>query len=346
MESMPRLPVTVIGGYLGAGKTTLVNSLLRQAQGRRLAVLVNDFGELSIDADLIEGGDQDMLQLAGGCVCCTIGSDLVATLGELRERFSDIDHVLLEASGVALPGSVAATIGLFSGLRRAAVVVLVSGERLPGLLADSYLADTIERQVAAADLLLVSHCAELDEPALTQVGERLRAINLTATQLRAEQGDVPIEIVLEPDVLRAAGADDAPTDLANAHADAANAKASDDESSCQRPTTLRARSLRPAEKRFTSLTLTCPDGVDPAALAKALSAPTLGIERAKGLVRDGAGRVHVVHALGNRCLHEPVNRDTDDGLGRLVVIGLSARLDRRALQSALPKFQITAERNL
>ena len=130
--------------------------------------------------------------------------------------------------------------------------LLVSGERLPGLLADSYLADTIERQVAAADLLLVSHCAELDEPALTQVGERLRAINLTATQLRAEQGDVPIEIVLEPEVLRAAGADDAPTDLANAHADAANAKASDDESSCQRPTTLRARSLRPAGLRTAS----------------------------------------------------------------------------------------------
>ncbi|MEZ5657018.1 MAG: GTP-binding protein [Burkholderiaceae bacterium] len=346
MNAMPRLPVTVIGGYLGAGKTTLVNSLLRQAQGRRLAVLVNDFGDLSIDADLIEGGDEDMLQLAGGCVCCTIGSDLVATLGELRERFSDIDHVLLEASGVALPGSVAATIGLFPGLRRAAVVVLVSGERLPGLLADGYLADTIERQVAAADLLLISHAAELDEPALSRVGERLRAINDKATQLRAEQGDVPIEIVLEPDVLRAAGANDSPTHLASGQADATNARASDDESSGQRPTKLRARSLRPAAKRFTSLTLTGPDGVDPSALAKALSAPALGIERAKGLLRDGSGRLHVVHALGSRCLHEPLDRDTADGLGRLVVIGLSERLDRRALQSALPEFRITAERNL
>ena len=80
------LPVTVIGGYLGAGKTTLVNHLLRQAGGRRLAVLVNDFGELPLDADLIEADDGEVLSLAGGCICCSFGNDLMAALMQLPAR--------------------------------------------------------------------------------------------------------------------------------------------------------------------------------------------------------------------------------------------------------------------
>ena len=79
------LPVTVIGGYLGAGKTTLVNSLLRQANGQRLAVLVNEFGELPIDADLIEGQDENVINIAGGCICCSYGSDLIMALQDLDQ---------------------------------------------------------------------------------------------------------------------------------------------------------------------------------------------------------------------------------------------------------------------
>ena len=90
------LPVTLIGGYLGAGKTTLVNALLRNAAGRRLAVLVNEFGALPIDGDLIEAEADNLISLAGGCVCCSFGSDLVAALGELRARVAAIDQVLIE----------------------------------------------------------------------------------------------------------------------------------------------------------------------------------------------------------------------------------------------------------
>ncbi|MBL8673866.1 MAG: GTP-binding protein, partial [Rhodospirillales bacterium] len=92
------LPVTVIGGYLGAGKTTLVNHLLRHAGGRRIAVMVNDFGALAVDADLIEAERGDVLDIAGGCVCCSYGSDLMAALMELPRRRPDLDHVALEAS--------------------------------------------------------------------------------------------------------------------------------------------------------------------------------------------------------------------------------------------------------
>ena len=92
------LPVTVIGGYLGAGKTTLVNRLLRHA-GRRIAVAVNDFGALPIDQDLIEGADGDVLTLAGGCVCCSIGDDFLGGLAALAQR-TNIDHVLEEADAI------------------------------------------------------------------------------------------------------------------------------------------------------------------------------------------------------------------------------------------------------
>ncbi|MBL8319631.1 MAG: GTP-binding protein, partial [Burkholderiaceae bacterium] len=81
-----RVPTVVVGGYLGAGKTTLVNELLRQAEGQRIAVLVNDFGELTIDADLIVGASGDVLALAGGCVCCSFGADLIGTLRQVLQR--------------------------------------------------------------------------------------------------------------------------------------------------------------------------------------------------------------------------------------------------------------------
>ncbi|MCW5737923.1 MAG: GTP-binding protein, partial [Enhydrobacter sp.] len=107
-----RLPVTLIGGYLGAGKTTLVNGLLRAADGRKLCVLVNDFGSVPIDRDLIVAAGGDTLELSGGCVCCEYGSDLIATLADLPARQPQAERVLLETSGVALPDQVAAALSL------------------------------------------------------------------------------------------------------------------------------------------------------------------------------------------------------------------------------------------
>ena len=98
-----KLPVTVIGGYLGAGKTTLINHLLRNANGLRLAVLVNEFGELSIDEDLIEAEEDGLMSISGGCVCCAYGGDMIGVLEDIRDANPPFDHVLLEASGVALP---------------------------------------------------------------------------------------------------------------------------------------------------------------------------------------------------------------------------------------------------
>ena len=130
------LPATVVGGWLGAGKTTLVNHLLRHAGGRRIAVLVNDFGEVSIDADLIEGADGGVLSLAGGCMCCSWGEDLFGTLARVRARDPAPDVLLVETSGVAQPGAVARLLRLAPGIQVEAVVVLVDAETVHERAAD------------------------------------------------------------------------------------------------------------------------------------------------------------------------------------------------------------------
>ncbi|MBU3751789.1 MAG: GTP-binding protein, partial [Mycobacterium sp.] len=103
----PPIPVTVIGGYLGSGKTTLLNQALRQSGGQRITVLVNDFGTINIDGDLIAADDGDTITLTNGCVCCMIGSDLMTALWSVRDREDPPDHVIIEASGIADPAPIA-----------------------------------------------------------------------------------------------------------------------------------------------------------------------------------------------------------------------------------------------
>jgi len=139
------LPVTVLSGYLGAGKTTLVNGMLRRAQGRRLAIMVNEFGDLPIDADLIEAEGDDLIALVGGCVCCSYGDDLMAALMQMTALQPPPDHIILEASGVALPGAIAASLGLMAGIWTAGVVVLADVTQIEAQLANEYIGDTVAR---------------------------------------------------------------------------------------------------------------------------------------------------------------------------------------------------------
>ena len=150
------LPVTLIGGYLGAGKTTLINRLLRQADGLRLAVLVNDFGELPIDADLIESQDDNVISIAGGCVCCSYGSDLMAALVDLDRLVPRPHHLLIETSGVALPLAIAQSVRLIAGYALDGIVVLADAENIRVRGRDRYLGDTIERQLATADIVILN----------------------------------------------------------------------------------------------------------------------------------------------------------------------------------------------
>mgnify|MGYP001015843145 FL=1 len=160
------LPAIVVGGWLGAGKTTLVNRLLRAADGRRIAVLVNDFGEVSIDADLIVSRDGPVMNLAGGCVCCAVGSDLLEALIALPSRLPALDLVIVETSGVALPAAVARSVRLAAGVTVDGTVVLVDAETVRARADDRYVGDTVLRQLAEADLLLLNKVDLVDADAL------------------------------------------------------------------------------------------------------------------------------------------------------------------------------------
>lgn len=151
------IALTVIGGYLGAGKTSLINHLLRNADGRRIGVIVNDFGSLAIDADLLEGADRDgeVIGLANGCACCSVGAGLHEALEALTARADRLDHVVIEVSGVADPTAAAAwaTVPPFEP---AGVIVLADASAVERLAGDRYVGDDVRRQLRGADLLAVT----------------------------------------------------------------------------------------------------------------------------------------------------------------------------------------------
>lgn len=203
----PVTPVTVVGGYLGAGKTTLVNHLLRNAAGLRLAVLVNDFGALPIDADLIESQDGDTIAIAGGCVCCSYGSDMTDALRQVLARDPAPDHIVLEASGVALPGVIAASVDLMPGLSTDGVVILADTENLISAAAHPYMGDTITRQLADADLVILNKI-DLADPA-PSVALIARSAGRAAV-VQAKEAAVPPDLILRryPDAHRSAARHD------------------------------------------------------------------------------------------------------------------------------------------
>jgi G3E family GTPase len=152
----PRVPFSVIGGFLGSGKTTLLNRWLRHAGGKRLAVLVNDFGALNIDAGLVEAGAADTIALTNGCVCCQIGDDLSLALMRVLDSERRYDSVVVEASGVADPWRIAQLGRADPRVFLDAVVVLVDAGAALAQSRDALLADTLERQLKAADLVVIN----------------------------------------------------------------------------------------------------------------------------------------------------------------------------------------------
>lgn len=196
------LPLTIIGGYLGAGKTTLVNHLLRNADGKRLAVLVNEFGELPIDADLIEGEEGDVIALAGGCVCCSYGDDLTGTLLDMTKRDPAPDHVLLEASGVAIPGAIAASLSLLSDFNLTGIVVMVDTQAIDVQIADRYVGDTIKRQLCDADLLLLNKTDLVESDKASAIVTRLMPLVGDAVMLPVANGEISPDVVLGNDDAR------------------------------------------------------------------------------------------------------------------------------------------------
>jgi G3E family GTPase len=197
-----KTPVTVLTGYLGAGKTTLLNRILTEDHGKRYAVIVNEFGEVGIDNELIVGADEEVFEMNNGCVCCTVRGDLIRVLSGLMKRQTakggrGFDAIIIETTGLADPGPVAQTFFVDEDVRAKtyldSVTTVVDAMHLPLRLADSR--EAVE-QVAFADQIVLNKTDLVTEAQLRDVEARIRRLNPLAPIHRAVRSNVPLELIL------------------------------------------------------------------------------------------------------------------------------------------------------
>ena len=247
-----RVPMSVVGGFLGVGKTTLLNRVLAGCHGVRYAVLVNDFGAINVDGDLVTAHGGDTVTFANGCVCCTMGDDLVGAIDRLLDGGRPPDQILVEASGVADPSAIADVATLHPGLVRDLVVVLADAETVRSRHADERLRDTVDRQLAAADLLVLNKCDRVAEGERAAAESWLRA-RAAAPVVRTVEADVPMDL-LAASTVQDPGA--APS----------------------------SRAAPDHYHQFRSRFVPCPDPIDPDGLRAALRELSPRVLRAKGFV--------------------------------------------------------------
>ena len=312
---MRRLPFTVIGGFLGAGKTTLLNRLLRGAGGRRFAVLVNDFGAVDIDSRLVIAHGGETISLANGCICCSIGDSLVMALVRVLEKADAIDHVVVEASGVADPARIAELAMIEPMLDRDGVVVLADASSVRDRAADRYVGDTVQRQLDGADLLILNKADLVTAAQSADITAWLQGRTAGVRVVPAIHAEVPVEALFGL----------APTDGTD--------------------TRVHAEAAQPPPIRRWSLTT---NGlVNRAALLEALGALPTSVLRAKGILRfaDSPHQRSVVHMVGRRI---DVRSDGPWGIAALrsdlVLLGTpdmldDTELDRRFAAALTPGAQ-------
>jgi len=297
---------TVLGGYLGAGKTTLLNHLLAACAGRRLAVLVNDFGAINIDASLIESSSDTQINLTNGCICCSLSDGFSEAIERLLEADEPPEHILVEASGVADVRQLA-QYGRAPGMLLDGVLIVADAETLPEKVNDKYVGTTVRRQLGAGDLILLNKADLVSARALD---ERLTWLRTEYPQVRVvpcSYARVPVELLL------------------GVHASDAT-----------------PQSAHPEHELYASWHFSSPASGSPAQLESFSSALDRTVIRAKGTVSTIRGDALLLQVVGKRCEISRIDH-APPGI-RLVAIGLQGQLDTRRLdQLARECFQPIAQ---
>jgi G3E family GTPase len=195
-EADPRVPVTVLTGFLGSGKTTLLNRILSEEHGKRIAVIENEYGEIGIDHELVVQSDEEIFEMNNGCICCTVRGDLIRILGRLMRRKHKFDHIIIETTGMADPGPVAQTFfmdeEMKDKLRLDAIITLVDVKHVLQHL-DS---DECNAQLAFADVVLLNKADLVSDAELAEVETQVRGLNKLARIQPTVQGELPIDELL------------------------------------------------------------------------------------------------------------------------------------------------------
>ena len=301
-----RIPITLIGGYLGAGKTSLLNHLLSHTDGERITVLVNDFGALGLDAALVAHRDADTVTLTNGCVCCSIADDFGAALDTQIRSSMPPARIVVETSGVAETGKTARYASGWPGARLDAVLTVVDLETIRTQAQDRFVGDLVLRQIEAADFIVANKTDQVDSPSRDSSMEWLARRAPRATLIETRHGRVPPAIVIGVglrETLRF------PISLQHGATGGVSARP---KGSSGAPAT-----AGHGDTSFVRVTLQSHEPCERSALAAALDDLPSTIVRFKGFVRmrDRPEQPYVLQGVGRRWSLEPAPPQVSTALG-------------------------------